>query len=246
MAGYAKIWTDIRNDEWFMSLNCTERGVWMQLIVIAKEQNDTGKVVFRGMHGLSTALACDVRTARKIAAKMHEACKIVLIEEKNCVTIEVCNYHKWQLLDAKEHINNRTNMRQKCGKNPPLPDQSRPEQTRAGRTGENSPAPPTPKPDLFEKRKAAIRKAWADLKLDTPEGRLECDPGSEVDFDRELLKLLTWAKGHNRKDWKATIVNWINRSLDNRGKYGRTNKTDMAASVEAANRIRDKYADGVA
>lgn len=78
MAGYAKFWTSMLHDEWFLSLNCMQRGVWMQLILMAKDQGDTGVITFRSWSSAGEILGLDrstgARTLRKFQQDLRISC----------------------------------------------------------------------------------------------------------------------------------------------------------------------------
>ena len=139
MAGYAKIWTSIFNDPWFIGLSSTSRGVWLQLLVWAKMVGDTGSVSGRSWASIGSAWGCDGKTCGKILRKFHEDGKISLTKESgNGIAITIHNYQFYQSVTAK---NLATGKRPKRGKFPensrkiPLqPDQTRADQTRADQT----------------------------------------------------------------------------------------------------------------
>ncbi len=109
-----------------------------------------------------------------------------------------------------EHL--RTSIDKYCNPNPtPNPDLNH----KPSYVAEKPATPPTlPFIDPIQKRHEAIKKAWGELKLDTPEGRKEFDPGGKVDFAQQQQKILNWAKANRRSNWKRFIANWINRTLD--------------------------------
>ena len=90
---FAKIWTDIENDEWYQGLKCIERGVWYQLIVLAKNRGKTGEISFRSHRLLAETMALDRGTCTKILRKFHRDKKIVLTEMDNyCIRIKLVNF----------------------------------------------------------------------------------------------------------------------------------------------------------
>jgi len=129
MGGYAKFWTDMLSDQWFVKQPIIGRGIWMQLILIAKQQGDTGVVCYRSAYALGIACACDANSVRKYLRNFRDEQRIELSEEKNCLTIKICNYHKWQELNAKEHVKSRVSVAEKSTENPSLPHQITPEKT---------------------------------------------------------------------------------------------------------------------
>lgn len=65
MPVYAKIWTEIESDNWFVGLSCLQRGVWLQLIVMAKNRGDTGELSFRSWRAAGESLGLDAGTCKK-------------------------------------------------------------------------------------------------------------------------------------------------------------------------------------
>ena len=55
---FVKIWVKMLDDDWFVSLNCTERGLWCQLLIYAKRMGDSGTMSWRSWghfaHNLGT------------------------------------------------------------------------------------------------------------------------------------------------------------------------------------------------
>lgn len=142
-ASYPKIWTTIRREPWFMKLNCSERGFLLQLFLIAKDQGDTGTIVYRSWHGMADDCGLDQRTCRKFATKLQQVCSksaanvlgqntkdAKLVQGSNTfaanvrfkvvekqgefVSIKIVNYRKWQ--DKREVNNDKvaTNLLQEC------------------------------------------------------------------------------------------------------------------------------------
>lgn len=116
---YVKIWCSMMHDPWFVSLNLGERGMWVQLIVLAKMMGDTGKITAKNWSFFAQYMGCDVRTCRKIAAKMSLANKVRIFYTVNLLEIEIVKYHHHQHL-RKSKVNYDL---QKCGKFAPILDE---------------------------------------------------------------------------------------------------------------------------
>jgi len=133
---FVKVWTDIYEDRnFFIPLSLVGRGVWLQLIVLAKMQGDSGRISYRCWNGFGSALGCDGKTARKILGNFHENCRILLTEEKNCITVEILNYLKYQELNAREHGKSHGKVPEISGK---IPLERREEKTREEKTREDT------------------------------------------------------------------------------------------------------------
>lgn len=97
MAGYAKVWTDIFNDPWFVGLSGLQRGVWLQLIVMAKHRGDSGTVCSRGVSTLSTELSLGRSTVSKILSLFTASSRINIKNNDNgSIEIKLLNYEHWQ------------------------------------------------------------------------------------------------------------------------------------------------------
>lgn len=96
MATYAKIWTDIFNDDFFSSLSLAERGMWMQLFTYAKLCGDTARINLRSFRTIGSILGCDGKTAKRILRKFSANSAVELVENKGNITITLCNYEKHQ------------------------------------------------------------------------------------------------------------------------------------------------------
>jgi hypothetical protein len=130
MAGYAKIWTDIFNDGWFLSLSLTARGLWLQLIVDAKMVGDTGVVTGRSWASFGSLWGCDGKTAKKILVSFLDSGKVHGKFLENYIEIEIVNYKYWQGL-TKNQINPESRpIKENAGKIPSKPDQTRAEQSK--------------------------------------------------------------------------------------------------------------------
>lgn len=115
MASYVKLWTTIYNDSWYKSLNSSQRGIWLGLIVYAKLHDDTGHLSFKDWTDAGSSLGCDGKTARKTLGKFRQDGKIDLKEEYGCYIIHITNYKTYQQLKddkaLKEYRKNPGNFR---------------------------------------------------------------------------------------------------------------------------------------
>lgn len=132
MAGYVKVWTDIENDEVYVTLDCIQRGIFLQMLIAAKKDGDTGHIRAKNWTYLGARWACDPRTCSKIAAKLQQVCLIEIQKAENLIDIFICNYDYWQGLTVKDHFQKTANLRQISR----LPDQTRPDHIK------NTPASP--------------------------------------------------------------------------------------------------------
>lgn len=94
---YAKFYTSMLNDEWFVSLSCNARGLWMQLILIAKQVGDTGVVSMRSYSAMAAMCGCDDSSVAKYLRNFAEAQKITILSTgEKSLTIEIVNYTYYQ------------------------------------------------------------------------------------------------------------------------------------------------------
>ncbi|MCK5604028.1 hypothetical protein KAR91_19230, partial [Candidatus Pacearchaeota archaeon] len=69
---YPKLWYSIFQDKWFVKQSALRRGIFLQLIIWAKGNGDTGAVIFHGWGAVGSAFNCDGRkSARKILGNFH-------------------------------------------------------------------------------------------------------------------------------------------------------------------------------
>jgi hypothetical protein len=109
-SGYVKIWKDTMQDSWFLSLNGLARGVWLQLILLAKCNGDTGGIFVTKMSHFAQLLQIDRRTLGRIVTKMQDDGKIILTKEVNeTIHIFIPKYEYWQR-------NKKHNTTEKVGK----------------------------------------------------------------------------------------------------------------------------------
>ena len=114
MANYAKMWSDQWEDEWWLGLSCLERGLYAQMITWAKRSGDTGHIFFTNLQHFSCIFALDMRTSRKILAKMSDLRKVEWSIDNKMLRIFLCNYDKNQRVKKPTDRKNVTKMQQKC------------------------------------------------------------------------------------------------------------------------------------
>lgn len=104
---YAKFYTSMLNDEWFVSLSCNARGLWMQLILIAKQVGDTGVVSMRSYSAMAAMCGCDDSSVAKYLRNFAEAQKITIVKTgEKSLTIEIVNYAYYQRGDVVNDFKN--------------------------------------------------------------------------------------------------------------------------------------------
>lgn len=97
MSLFAKIWTDIESDEWFLGLSCLQRGAWLQLIVLAKNRGNSGELSFRSHRAIAENLGLDRGTSIKTLRLFNDSSHISLEEMDNgTVRITIPKYLYYQ------------------------------------------------------------------------------------------------------------------------------------------------------
>lgn len=143
MSGYVKIWTDIRNDEWFIGLRLIERGLWYELLTITKVRGDSGRFFVRSRAALAQEVGGDDSTVTRILGKFRQDGKISLRElPGKQLEITIPNYVQWQELTKDGAKDKIAKSRRKTVENSPLPDQTRAEQTKPDQTNRTAPTAP--------------------------------------------------------------------------------------------------------
>lgn len=102
---YAKLWTSLLYDEWFVGLTAIERGIWLQLIIIAKQLGDNSRIFQRNFPALAATMGTDRKTLRRVAGKFHADGKINLQElENGSIDITILKYEFYQeVKNAKDN-----------------------------------------------------------------------------------------------------------------------------------------------
>jgi hypothetical protein len=97
MAGYVKIWTDIWNDDWFISLSAIERSVFLQMVIFAKQMGDTGTIFVKNATTLCKLFNVSRTSLRRIMTKFGTKNAIVWSQTENDnLQIKITNYKYYQ------------------------------------------------------------------------------------------------------------------------------------------------------
>lgn len=95
--GYAKIWIDTPDDPWFITLNALQRGLWLQLIILAKKQSDTGHIVFKNWTAAAQQLGSDRSVTARSLLKFQQELRISIKKgPKHSFVVTLLNYQKHQ------------------------------------------------------------------------------------------------------------------------------------------------------
>ena len=122
--GYVKQWLDKWHDDWWLSLNNSQRGIFYQLIDMAKMQSDDGNIFVTSLNIFAQTLAIDRRTLDKIVTKLRRDERINVTAKNGGINIFVKNYVYWQRVkkigvnkgDAKMSIDAGKNAHHKINK----------------------------------------------------------------------------------------------------------------------------------
>lgn len=107
MSYFAKIWTDIFHDQWFMSLSGLERGVWIMMIITAKMRSDNGSKPgkFRYRNTAEMQHLCGIHriSALKMLQKLQKDGKISCTKnDDGSIDVEIYKYEYWQQVKGKK------------------------------------------------------------------------------------------------------------------------------------------------
>jgi len=97
---FVKVWTDIRNKGWWQENSGIFRGIFLQLLIIAKDNGDSGEIFHRNFSHLAQELGVDKNTAKRNLRKLHDISQIILTEKKGFIKIEIPEYQQFQELKA--------------------------------------------------------------------------------------------------------------------------------------------------
>ncbi len=120
MGGYAKAWTDMFDDEWFVGLSNYDRGIYLQLFIYAKQKGDTGTIIERKLSICAALMSCDVRIFRRSLAKMQSSGKLSVVETPVKAEITITDYEYYQRLKKVEPRKSAAKVQQKCSTNAPI------------------------------------------------------------------------------------------------------------------------------
>ena len=122
MAGYPKIWTTILHEDWFKPLTCTQRGIVLQLFLLAKQNGDTGILSYNGWQHFSMDLHCNRATLVHFVSKNSIKSRIVVtLGGDGILRVKIPKYREYQGLTC-------SNLVEKSTRNEHT---TRPEQTKA-------------------------------------------------------------------------------------------------------------------
>jgi hypothetical protein len=226
MAGYPKIWASkLFIDSWYVTLSNNERGVWLQLILLAKMCGDSGEFSFRSYRHLAENMGLDSKTLAKILRDFRRVGKICLEEkDQNTVYINIPKYRYYQGLAPKD-INSNVIIptAENSPKIPPKPDQTKPDQSKEKQSGANAPSPPL----VFLKR-IKHNDTWHEfqkLKISHLDfDNLEIKYGRLINIAQETVAADNWlaAGNHVKKNYRAFLENWFIKSAGgHNGKFGK-------------------------
>jgi hypothetical protein len=156
---FVKIWTTVKQDAWYLSLKNSQRGIWFQCLIEAKDGEKSGEIgtFFASSYSsLAQTFGCDDTTARKILTKFADDCKLTIkTNEFGTLTIHILNFQYWQGLSRdRDNIKtdkNRRKIGEKSAKNPPelIENEIENESEIQKTPPDKKPEPPKPKTDQY-------------------------------------------------------------------------------------------------
>lgn len=235
MRGYVKIWTDALSDSWFVGLSGSERGMWLQLLLIAKQGGDSGSVWGRSWVGLGSVTGFDGKTARKFLRKFHDNEKVVLtVHPEGSIEVQIVKYNYWQSLRQPRQPSDKSGKipqsKEKPEKIPPnhirsdhtISDQSRSEQIKADQvstlSGKDS-------PDNLSQNEIPYNLIIEDLNDKTGANYISTTPKT-----RKLISA-RWKEGFRLDDFKIVHIK----------KTGEWMGTDMAKYLRPVTLYGNKF-----
>jgi len=101
-SGYPKIWTTILHEDWFVSLSCTQRGIYLQLLLMCKDRGDNGTFSSRSYAALASDLGTDRRTLAYVLDIFVAMSRLSYTHgDKKTIVVHIPNYLKWQGIEQK-------------------------------------------------------------------------------------------------------------------------------------------------
>jgi hypothetical protein len=119
MSGYPKIWTLILDDSWFKSLSAVQRGIFLQLILMARRSGKDGEISARSISELAMVCGTDRGTMSATLRIFQQDLKISVVEKSaRLLKLKLMNYLKWQEFKSqKEARDKKIIVSKTCGKN---------------------------------------------------------------------------------------------------------------------------------
>ncbi len=117
MSGYPKIWTRIRHEPWFRKLKGSQRLIWYEVIMIAKEQTDDGWVCFPNISGMALECGVDRESVRRWCDREVADGRIQRVEKSpRILHFYVTEYNESQQVKSHADLKNRySNRREEKG-----------------------------------------------------------------------------------------------------------------------------------
>ncbi len=115
MAGYPKLWTRIRHEGWFKRLRATQRNIWLEGTLIAKEQTDNGWLCFKNVTHFGMETGCDRGSIEAWLVREAGDKRIQKVEKtKHLLRFYLANYNEAQqvrrLVDLKKGVLTKLNI----------------------------------------------------------------------------------------------------------------------------------------
>ena len=219
MAGpaYLKIWTTVLHNSKLLPLTLSERGFYLWLLVMCKEQRDDGQVFCRSYAALGQNCGCDLRTARKILGKLSQVCLLThTVDEGGMIVIEIPNYKEWQELEVKEVLQKtRQNAETLHSTTQNTQQQSRAEQSREKKTiPPSAPLAPKKKKEADPRIKVFIDYWFQDYGKVFPGEKYVVQGGKDAAAVKRLLgtapledieKAASWFLRLESNDWLGQL-----------------------------------------
>jgi len=220
---FVKMWVKMLDDDWFISLNCTERGLWCQLLLFAKRMGDSGTTLWRSWGHFSQNFGITRTKAVQICAKMEQLGKLKIRRKKGqnnyIFEITIPNYKYYQELRGGQKLPQSCSKKRNFGGSLETQDIDIDIDKIRNIRKENY---------IKEKKDYKPIKNKdensRDLKnFDIAIKKLEADKkfiffkNYGIDVNIEIEKAKRWSGEHGARTvrgYKQFFVNWLNRALD--------------------------------
>lgn len=192
---FVKVWTDLLYDPWFMNLTINQRGIYLNLLLLTKQEGDIGLISRRNFSLLASEMNADRVTLTRALRRFHEGEHIHLEEGDGYIRIEVVDYQLWQEDTISRHSREAKDM---VG-NPPSVN-TRPDQNRKEIETGAPPQTPGPPSDSNQKNVSEGRSQVPyDFLLDDLRERSGKNLQKSDGF-RSAVDLL-WRQGYREEDF---------------------------------------------
>jgi len=229
---YAKVYTDTYDDEWFVRLPGSKRGMYLQMIVLAKKQGSGGVIFSHSVRDFASKLANHHTTVANFVSELATQGKVLIQKgPEEGYTVTLLNYHKHQS-DTPDFTKRK--VAKSASKLAKITPENRNSNIEQEQGEQKTPAPIIPDVEISDEDPANlkafdawkkdggfvfIRKTLRDLFVTIYKGTDEDYlRGAHVEFVRtEIGKMRAWLRANEEAwydNWRGFVQRWLNGAVN--------------------------------